>query len=958
MKKCWCGNTHLKDYSNEYYQCDKCKTLITKTDLDVNVYDVQDEENDLYGENYWQEQMLRLSGQKSMDDIIDFYLQERCVYWLKYVLKYIPVGSKIAEVGCGLGQFAYMCKMVGYEQTAFELSPEICAFIKKKLDVNIICGELSTTTEHYEAVMGFDLFEHIIENDAFLDTIENILSEDGIICFQTPCYNPKLSFGEMKEKTPRFEEQLKAREHVFLYSKESITAILNNHGFKYINFEPAFFGDEYDMFLFASRKPFDKIDENVVNEALNQKANGRLIKALITLFDKEGMYQEKLLEREKDADGRLEQVETLTGWLKDKEKEAVLLQKNNKDLDNFIEKQKDDIQKQEEDIGKQKEIIENQEEIIEKQKEIIEKQKETIEKQKEDIESLEEHKQKIHNLEKENHMLHHNQNSIKWTVKNIPRIIYNRFNRDTVRTVKKNTLKTVENGVEIKTVAMDLTSIRPDGSSGGANGFAIELTKGLVESGLKVVVLSANWNTKYLKELFGDRVAVVEMIGKEKSKLYNRIFNKLRRMGLLRISKQHVLKDLNVDVLCCPFSAATFAEEGIPVVSTILDIQHEFYPTFFDPKELQGRRNFYKELIQKVNTITCISDYTKETFCEKYDFPRENAYTIYIAIQDRFNKFDDSVLERFDIKDNEYIVYPANFWEHKNHKMLLTSFGMYKKNHPDAKLVLTGNPLEKEEYYNQLLKALEIDGNVVITKYLKEEELFSILKHARGLIFPSLFEGFGIPLVEAMHLGKLIASSNKTSLPEVGCDAIYYFDPRKADEIYAGIEYLYNNEMTDDILAEYQEKLKEYQTDVMVDKYLEVFETALKADKKTLSKDACYDIYPDMWLGETFRIDLAEHKGQKVKVIFNLPDYVGKKVRIRVEKENETKMYKFKTGRMVFVEELINSDSESISFHFLDIWTPAMQGMGDDQRKLSVLLSDVEIVDEEKSYSILPKEEE
>lgn len=496
-------------------------------------------------------------------------------------------------------------------------------------------------------------------------------------------------------------------------------------------------------------------------------------------------------------------------------------------------------------------------------------------------------------------------------------------------------------------IAVDVLSIREDGSAGGATGFALELIKGFAKTpGIQVLVLCANWNVKLLKKVLPGNVEFCQVVGERRytgiariDGYINRLFNKVQNGSVLSKNK--------VDILYCPFSAATFKEKGIPAVSTILDIQHEFYPQFFAPQELQHRRNFYRDIVKKVEWVTCISDYTKETFCEKYEYPMERAETIYIAIQNRFDKEDESILERLDIRNQKYIVYPANFWEHKNHKLLLNAFAMYAAEHRDMKLVLTGNPLEQKEYYENLLKALKIEDLTVITGYVSNEELYSILKNAKGLIYPSLFEGFGIPVVEAMHLQKLIASSNKTSLPEIGCEAICYFDPRKPDEILKGIRYLAETEINDDIKAEYAEKLKEYETDKMVKEYLRVFENVINNKDELVFREGVDGIYPDGWSMTEVSVSLKDRTGGKIKGKLVLPEFVNDKIKVTIEQKRNSNEVLMEKGQVFEWTEDISDKRMDLSIRMSKTWSPKVVLKSEDDRQLGVMVEELLLITEQ-----------
>ena len=316
MKKCWCGNESLCDYSENYFKCDKCNTLISKRELETAIYNVQDEAKDLYGKNYWEVSMIKASGKSSISEIVDMYLTERVPYWLQYILKYVKLGSSVAEVGCGLGQLQYVMKQLGYNQLAYELSPDICDYVKNNLGVNTHCGPMEAQNEKYDGILAFDLFEHLMEPLQFMEQCKKSLKENGVLCFQTPCYDPHLSYDEMKKIKGRFEEQLKFEQHIYLYSKDSIIELLQRFGFKHIIFEPAFFGGDYDMFLFASRKEIAINTQEEIDNFLNSVENGRLVKAILRLVEENKRLFSEFESADRDRADRLIQIEKLSTLLK------------------------------------------------------------------------------------------------------------------------------------------------------------------------------------------------------------------------------------------------------------------------------------------------------------------------------------------------------------------------------------------------------------------------------------------------------------------------------------------------------------------------------------------------------------------------------------------------------------------------------------------------------------------
>jgi SAM-dependent methyltransferase len=286
MDKCWCGNTELENYSNDYFVCRKCGTLVTKKSINIDNTVIVNETTDLYGENYWTERMLKLSGATDVNELIHQYLTGRVLYWIQYILKYIPINNTVAEVGCGLGQLAYTMKHIGYQMKVYEISPEICRFLRNKMGLDTFCGEFGTENEIYETILSFDLLEHLEKPEEFVFECYDRLWGTGIFCCQTPCYTEEWTYEEMLLRKPSFNELLIPDQHIYIFSKRSIKTLLENAGFKYITFEPPAFGEYYDMFFIASKESVNVKSSSEVREELYNVEGGRLINVLIDFYSR------------------------------------------------------------------------------------------------------------------------------------------------------------------------------------------------------------------------------------------------------------------------------------------------------------------------------------------------------------------------------------------------------------------------------------------------------------------------------------------------------------------------------------------------------------------------------------------------------------------------------------------------------------------------------------------------
>jgi glycosyltransferase involved in cell wall biosynthesis len=398
-------------------------------------------------------------------------------------------------------------------------------------------------------------------------------------------------------------------------------------------------------------------------------------------------------------------------------------------------------------------------------------------------------------------------------------------------------------------IAIDMTPILPGGENGGAKLVAMELLKGFqtMSQDNRFLILTASWNDKELVCLESSNTQRLCVVDKQDPKAVRslpvpwRVERGLRR--IYRFVRRHCRENLHwhgplsangVDVLFCPFTAPTFAEPGIPVVSLIHDLQHKEYPQFFTPLEIDTRESFYTEVRRRADAVICVSESTRKSVIRHLKTDPEKTFTVHNSIQSRLVGHDSSQinehLKRLHIDRHPYMFYPANFWPHKNHRMLITAYGMYLSRNPgrEMDLVFTGALDHAQRELQEQVKCMGLERYVHFLGYVPEEQLTAVWKGCSVLVFPSLYEGFGIPILEAMQFGKPVICSNVTSLPEVAGDAALYFDPRKPAEIVQCLERIMGNEeLTADLVKRGYERLSLFQTREMVKRYLHCIEEVI-----------------------------------------------------------------------------------------------------------------------------------
>ncbi|HEY7604459.1 MAG TPA: glycosyltransferase family 1 protein [Gaiellaceae bacterium] len=233
---------------------------------------------------------------------------------------------------------------------------------------------------------------------------------------------------------------------------------------------------------------------------------------------------------------------------------------------------------------------------------------------------------------------------------------------------------------------------------------------------------------------------------------------------------RRALRTDGLDAIHFPLSIMLPPLDAPPAATTVLDVQHEVFPEFFSRAELAYRRRVYGWTLRKSRIVITISEHAREALVERLHLDPARVRAIHLAVDhDRFTP---------DSRDREpFLLYPANAWKHKNHERLFTAFAQVHRERPGLRLVLTGAGHDRLT----LPAGAESRGHVGLG------ELVDLYRSAAALVYPSLYEGFGIPCVEAMACGCPVAASDVASIPEVCGDAAVYFDPLDAESVAEGI---------------------------------------------------------------------------------------------------------------------------------------------------------------------------
>ncbi|HTY23957.1 MAG TPA: glycosyltransferase family 1 protein [Desulfomonilaceae bacterium] len=236
-----------------------------------------------------------------------------------------------------------------------------------------------------------------------------------------------------------------------------------------------------------------------------------------------------------------------------------------------------------------------------------------------------------------------------------------------------------------------------------------------------------------------------------------------------------------------------------PTVHVIPDIQEQYYPGFFSHDEFELRSTIFQHSAKASTILITISNFSKKTIVEKFGVPEEQIRVTYLAAHPIFSDASHLGTKPAQLPDGigRYLFYPANSWRHKNHTKLLEGLLELRQNYDmEIPCVFTGHMLNGQSNHVDITREIRnrgLEKQVYHIGTVSLTELKYLYAHAAALICPSLFEGFGLPLVEAMGCGCPIVAANTTSIPEIAGNAGLYFDPNDSADIANRIYHFVNH---------------------------------------------------------------------------------------------------------------------------------------------------------------------
>jgi len=259
------------------------------------------------------------------------------------------------------------------------------------------------------------------------------------------------------------------------------------------------------------------------------------------------------------------------------------------------------------------------------------------------------------------------------------------------------------------------------------------------------------------------------------------------KLVLANESSPDIASQEGCQIIHCGFGTTKWICPGVPAVLIISDLLHRDYPESLSPEAIASREERFLAAVAQADLFQVVSDYTGSRLTCHYGVSPERILRTYHPIHDRLARSESPA------PSPAYFFYPANAWPHKNHNTLLVAYAHYlhELGRESAwKLILTGHDDEAMLRLQSLADSLVISDQVEFRGYVDESTLAQLWSQAAALIFPSLHEGFGNPLVEAMYYGTPILAANATAIPEVCADAALLVDGRAPLALAQGMKQI------------------------------------------------------------------------------------------------------------------------------------------------------------------------
>jgi len=409
----------------------------------------------------------------------------------------------------------------------------------------------------------------------------------------------------------------------------------------------------------------------------------------------------------------------------------------------------------------------------------------------------------------------------------------------------------VEQSRNRKPLRVGINAQMASGTLGGVEQAVIGLAGGLsrlTDSGDEYLFLTLPGDSEWLRPYVGGPCSIVEAPARNNStnrssqikarvtRLAPGLHARLRNLPVAPWERPNVrpndptLEQHGADVIHFPFQDAF--QTTLPSVYQPWDLQHVHLPQFFTKRQRQGRQHAYGYHADAATYVSVASQWGKQDYVRHYGIEPDKVAVIPMAAPTSLyvepQPADvDRVRARFTLPDR-FLFYPAQTFPHKNHGRLIEALARIKsESGVSIPLVCSGR---RNDYYPTIgatVSEAGLDNQVHFIGFVNEMELQCLYRMAVALVFPSLFEGWGLPITEAFNAGLPVACSNVTCLPEQVGDAALLFDPTSVTGIAGAVTHIWNDDaFRADLARRGKEHGRQYTWDQVAQKFRTLYHAA------------------------------------------------------------------------------------------------------------------------------------
>lgn len=297
---------------------------------------------------------------------------------------------------------------------------------------------------------------------------------------------------------------------------------------------------------------------------------------------------------------------------------------------------------------------------------------------------------------------------------------------------------------------------------------------------VNATVLALAYSNQYLRYGSTERVIGFYFPRLPKTDRFRILFNNLIGKALIRNYKPDIVHETY-------YNKGPLESKRVKTVITIYDMIHELFPENFSNHD--NVRELKKKAIQRADRIICISNTTRDDLLKFQKIDPAKLSVVYLAPSLSL----DTPATKNPIITVPYILYVGARRGHKNFRNLLRSYATSTKLNTDMRLVCFGGGAFKPDELEEM-RTLKLNASKVMNVSGNDSQLVNLYRNARAFVCPSIYEGFGIPPLEAMSLGCPVVCSGTGSLPEVVGEAAEFFNPYDVEHITHSLEkVVYSN---------------------------------------------------------------------------------------------------------------------------------------------------------------------